>query len=118
MLNRGCVQRICGQRSTFVLALCVHTPHSVRTTGTYKMCVDPAIYVGCLGPQVRYLATSAVSAPDTDFPAVFSIMFETILFSLTMWVAISRVSTGEGISALCMTLFRDGTLHFVAVACE
>lgn len=45
-----------------------------------------------------------------------SVIFETVLFALTMHVAVSRMSAREDISDLLLTLFRDGILYFLAVS--
>ncbi|KAF7980059.1 hypothetical protein HWV62_39836 [Athelia sp. TMB] len=45
-----------------------------------------------------------------------SVLFEAMLFSLTLFVAIGRMGAREHANDLLMKLFRDGILYFVAVS--
>lgn len=52
---------------------------------------------------------------------MISVIFETVLFALTMHVAISRSRIRAGkevMGGLLLTLFRDGILYFLAVSGE
>lgn len=51
---------------------------------------------------------------DTCLPAT-SVLFESALFFLTMYAAISKMTAHEAVGDLLLKLIRDGILYFLAV---
>lgn len=95
-----CVSIVCSANFTLV-------------TETYAR-VDSVVFVDCVPAEVRLCSIFTPAYPHSL--SVTSVIFETVLFALTMHVAVSRMSAREDISDLLLTLFRDGILYFLAVS--